>query len=157
MILTVCVKKERKSMKAKYDLYEFDFAEWIEQQIQLLRSKEFEQLDLENILEEMESMGKSDKRVLHSQLIRLLTHLLKFKYQPERQETGTSWLKTIRDARKEINLILLYSPSLKNWLELNFDGIYLRSLRDTSEETGLPISIFDKKCPWSIDEVLGDE
>lgn len=139
------------------NLYEVDFSQWIDQQVNLLKSKEYEHIDLENIIEEIESMGKSDRRSLIKQFVRLVMHLLKFKYQPEKQETGSSWAKSIRDARTEIHGILRDSPSLRNYLEINSQGLYLKAVREASEETGLPISLFERKSLWSLDEVLGDE
>jgi len=131
-------------------LYESDFNSWIEEQVNLLKAKEYKHIDLENLIEEIESMGKSDRRALTSQMIRLLVHLLKFKYQPTMQEDSNSWNRTIREAKSEINLILQDSPSLHNYLEVNFRGLYLKAIRATSRETGLPLDLFETECAWKL-------
>jgi hypothetical protein len=136
-------------------LYEMDFDSWIQEQVNLLESKEYEHIDFDNIIEEMKSMGKSDRRALCNQMIRLLMHLLKYKYQPEKQEYGSSWTYSIRDSRREINAILQDSPNLKNFLTINYRGIYLKAVREASEETGIPIDMFEKNCLWTLEEVLG--
>lgn len=135
-------------------LYEMDFYQWIDQQVNLLKAKEYEAIDLENVIEEIESMGRSDRRALFSQVIRLIVHLLKFKYQPEKQEYGESWANTIRDARFEIGLILEDSPSLRNHLEINLQGLYLRSVRKASAETGIPLELFENKSLWSLNDIM---
>ena len=90
-------------------LYNIDFAEWINATTQLLRERRFTELDLNNLIEEIESLGKRDRRELQSRLIVLLSHLLKYVYQPEKR--NNSWITTIVEQRRQILLILQDSPS----------------------------------------------
>jgi hypothetical protein len=137
-------------------LYEEDFNEWIEKQINLLKTKEFDSLDTENLIEEIEGMSRSDKRALKSQMIRLLKHLLKFKHQPQKQEDSSSWFKSINESKDQIEMILEDSPSLKPLLESYFVLAYAKARSEAATETGLPIELFSVDCPWSIQEVLGE-
>ena len=102
--------------------YDTDFYSWTQQQANLLKTGRFLDADLENIIEEIESMGRSEKRELESRLTVLLQHLLKWQYQPERR--GKSWELTIRNQRRAIALHLKKVPSLKpnlndsEWMEI---------------------------------------
>jgi len=91
-------------------LYERDFYLWLQTTINLLKEGKFSEIDLENLLEELESMGRSDKNALKSNLRVLLMHLLKYKYQPEKRTN--SWVYTIREHRKRIRDTFKTSPSL---------------------------------------------
>lgn len=137
-------------------LYDTDFDSWINEQVILLKEQAFHAIDVKNIIEEIEGMSKSDRRALCNQMIRLLIHLLKFKYQPEKQVEGSSWASTIRDSKREIESILEDSPSLKNYLVVNFKGLYLKAIREASAETGIPINMFENECPWSLNHILGE-
>ena len=88
-----------------------DFYAWTQEQARLLRSGEFTQLDIENVAEELEGMGRSDKRALESRLEVLLMHLLKWRVQIEHR--SGSWSATIRDQRRRIQKLLRDSPSLR--------------------------------------------
>jgi len=89
-------------MKATYST---DFNLWIDQTAQLLREQRWQELDLEHLIEEIEDLGKSERRGIASQLTRLLLHLLKWQYQPQRR--SDSWLDLIADARTQIELALI--------------------------------------------------
>lgn len=92
-------------------LYETDFYAWTQQQAAYLRQGKFELLDLENLSEEIESLGRQEKRELRSHLEVLLAHLLKGHYQPEQR--SKSWIYTIREQRRRIERHLKENPSLK--------------------------------------------
>lgn len=135
--------------------YETDIVAWANEQAQLVRTGQFELLDLEHIAEEIEDVGKSEQRELASRMVILLAHLLKWQFQPERQ--GRSWQITIRNQRRAIQLHLKQVPSLKvklddaEWWEIVWgDAIY-----QASKETGL--DNFPETCPWSIEDILSDE
>jgi hypothetical protein len=102
--------------------------------------KNFDELDLENLIEEIESMGKNNKRELKSRLIVLIMHLLKWKYQTQKQTK--SWLISINDQRREINLLLEESSSLKPLLTIFLDDCYQYARKDASKETKLTLTIF---------------
>ena len=94
--------------------YETDFYLWTQQQADLLRQGALSALDIENLIEEIEDMGASNRRSLGSFLELVLMHLLKWQYQPQRR--GTSWQTSISKGRNAIERTLEYSPSLKRQL-----------------------------------------
>src|ERR1700683_2931493 len=94
------------------DLYDLDFAAWAEQNAELLRAGRFSEVDLENVAEEIEDLAKSERRALASRLARLIPHLLKWQFQPEKR--STSWQRAILQQRLSIARLLRESPSLKH-------------------------------------------
>ncbi|MGI9279272.1 MAG: DUF29 domain-containing protein [Endozoicomonas sp.] len=139
------------------DLYDTDFYSWTERQAQLIREGRLSELDLENILEEIESMGRSDYRALQSRLGILFMHLLKWEYQPEKRQTGHSWEHTIREQRKQARRILQDSPGLKGKIEAILPVAYKRAIEDAAEETGLSPSTFPQERPWSYEQAMNPE
>lgn len=134
------------------DLYEQDFYLWIERAVNLLRAANLNELDLENLIEEIESMGRSEKRSISSNLRILLMHLLKYKYQPEKR--SNSWRYTIIEHRKRIQEDLQDSPSLRKHFLAEFDKIYADAMELASVETGLDINLFPSESPFTTDQVL---
>lgn len=134
--------------------YNEDFFLWTQQQATLLRQGQFSMLDAANLAEEIESMGKSDRRALMSHLVNLLLHRLKWEYQPVRR--GMSWRLSIRNARREIALILDDSPSLRRQLPDLMATAYPAARRDAAGETGLPLTSFPENIPFSIEQLLDD-
>jgi hypothetical protein len=94
--------------------YQEDFYAWTQEQAQLLRSQQLTKIDFANLIDEIESMGKSEKRALKSRLSVLLMHLLKWQFQSSFQ--STSWQLTLRTQRRAIKDLLVDNPSLKHWL-----------------------------------------
>lgn len=139
------------------DLYDTDFYSWTQRQAKLIREGRLAELDLENILEEIESMGRSDYRALQSRLEILFMHLLKWEYQPEKRQMGHSWERTIREQRKQARRILQDSPGLKNKIDAMLPVAYKRAVEDAAEETGLSPSTFPKERPWSYEQVMNTE
>ena len=132
-------------------LYNTDYVSWTEAMAHNLRQRNFEALDIENLAEEIESLGKRDRRELVSRLDVLLMHLLKWRYQiPKR---STSWQSTIKEQRRQIARILTDSPSLKRYLLDQFDECYQEARDMAADETGLMRSSFPKDCEWTIEEV----
>ncbi len=136
-------------------LYDTDFNLWIEQTVRQLKQGDLQSLDLENLIEEIESMGRSDKREVYSRLKVLLLHLLKWEYQPQKR-TG-SWRNTIDEQRDQLNLILADSPSLNTHLQVIFADCYLKGKKGAANETNLPLSTFPVDCPFSQAEILDAE
>ena len=132
--------------------YDKDFYVWTLESAKLLRQGKFKEVDIEHVAEELESMGKSDKRQLTSRLIVLIVHLLKWQLQPERR--GSSWRRTIITQRTKIPLILKDSPSLHRVLVSLLDEIYQTAVVDAAEETQLSKNIFPENCPYSLDQCL---
>lgn len=132
-------------------LYDTDFYTWTQQQAGLLKAGRFSDADLENIIEEIESMGRSEKRELESRLAVLLQHLLKWRYQPARR--GKSWELTIKWQRVDFLKVLKENPGLKPKLAGLLIDAYQSAVIKASEETGLDESDFPAICPWSLQEI----
>jgi len=135
--------------------YTADFNLWIEQTAQLLRSHCWHEIDVEHLIEEVESLGKGERRGIASQLTRLLLHLLKWQYQPQRR--SDSWLDSITDSRTQIELAILDSPSLKSYPTEQLEESYQRARRQAAKQTGMLISVFPEKCLYSLELVLDEE
>jgi Domain of unknown function DUF29 len=136
-------------------LYDTDFNQWIEAQVQLLRDRQLNHLDIENLIEEIESLGKSDKRQLKSRLEVLLHHLLKWQHQPT--ERKGSWKGTIAEQRRRIRDLLLDSPSLKSYVETMANACYTDAREQASLETGLTLDCFPCDCPYTMADILDSE
>ncbi len=132
--------------------YDEDFYAWTMEQARLLRSGELSQLDVANIAEELESMGRSDRRELDSRLEVLLVHLLKWQVQIGFR--SRSWSATIREQRSRIEDLLGESPSLQPRIARVPPALYARARRVAASETGLPETAFPTPCPYSAAEVL---
>ncbi|RJG11532.1 DUF29 domain-containing protein [Massilia cavernae] len=133
-------------------LYDLDFVRWTEHQAMLVRERRFGELDLENLLEEIESMGSSEHHALRSRLVVLLIHLLKCQFQPERK--SESWLATLGEQRTQIELGLERSPSLKSHLAAYIEKAYRSAVRRASIETGLEQTVFPSANPYSAEQIL---
>ncbi|MBT8421349.1 MAG: DUF29 domain-containing protein [Gammaproteobacteria bacterium] len=134
-------------------LYETDFYAWTNQQALLLRTGNFVDADMDNIAEEIQSMGRRERRELVSRLKILLVHLLKWQYQPAFR--GRSWELTIKEQRKELELHLLDNPSLKSGLHQSLADAYALAVIRAENETGL--ESFPEICPYGFDEVMAEE
>jgi len=132
--------------------YEEDFYAWTVEQSRLLRSGEISSIDAENIAEELDSMGRSDRRAIESRLTVLLTHLLKWQMQPAMR--STSWSGTIREQRRQIERLLRESLSLRPLVAETLPEAYGEAREDAVEETGLPEAEFPIECPFTSEEVL---
>ena len=134
------------------DLYDADFYAWATEQAALLRAGRLHAADIAHIAEEIESMGRSEKRELTSRLSVLLTHLLKWDAQPVRR--GRSWLLTIREQRREVAEVMDDNPSLRPLLPALLAEAYARALLAAQRETGLPESAFPAACPWTFEQAM---
>ncbi len=135
-------------------LYERDFHAWSEQQAALLRAGQVDALDRENLAEEIQSMGSSNRRELITRLEQLLMHLLKWRYQPGHR--GASWEISIDKQRNALEDLFDESPSLRTRLPDVRDKAYVRARRQASRETGLPLATFPETCPFTLEQVLDD-
>ncbi len=132
--------------------YETDFYTWTQEQSALLKAGQFSELDLDNLVEEIESMGRSEKRALESRLTDLLQQLLKWQYQPVRR--GRSWQLTIKIQRIEFLKVLRDNPGLKTGLEQLLGDAYLSAVIKASQETGLDENVFPEHCPWAMADII---
>ena len=133
-------------------LYDRDFYAWANEQAALLRAGRLAEADLENIAEEIESMGRSEKRELVSRLRVLLMHLLKWRHQPMLR--SKSWSNTIAAQRDDIVDHLADNPSLKDKLPEVLTSAYRKAILDAAAETGIDSSTFPSTCPWTYDQIM---
>jgi hypothetical protein len=140
-------------------LYEQDYNLWLEQIIQQLRAAEgdrvFAGIDLKNLLEELESMGRSEKRAVYSNFKILLMHLLKYRYQPEKR--SNSWRRTIREHRQSLQEAFRDSPSLRNHFHEVFNSCYQAARELAADETGLVLDAFPTESPFSPETILNPD
>ena len=136
-------------MTAKYDE---DFYLWTQTQAKYLEERKLDMLDFENLIEEIEDLGKRHEDALESCIIILYHHLLKEKYQPT--EMCNSWERSIRNSKKKIKKILKKHPGLKPKLKTICVESYQEARDDAAYETGLHIETFPKECPWDVMEIL---
>lgn len=134
--------------------YERDVVAWALEQAKLLRSGQFADLDIQHIAEEIEDVGKSEQRELANRMAVLLSHLLKWEFQPERR--GASWEATIHTQRRSIERRIRKTPSLKaslsdaDWWADAWDD----AVEAASKETGMAYTEFPEVCPWSPEMVM---
>ena len=133
--------------------YTTDFYAWTQQQAELLRNRAMNDLDWENIAEEIEGMGRSEKRQLKSRLKILIMHLLKWQFQPNLR--SRSWQLTIKEQRLQIEELLTENPSLKSCLDDLKEKVYPLAVISAEKETGL--SIFPETCPYELTDILSSE
>ena len=135
-------------------LYETDFYAWTQSQAKLLKHQEWSQLDLPNLIEEIESLGKQQRAELRNRLSILIGHLLKWQYQVSKR--SRSWLNTIRIQRIDVVQLLAENPSLKPYLEEALQIAYTKGMALASGETNLPRKTFPENCPYTLEEILSD-
>ena len=136
-------------------LYESDFHRWTVEQAKPLRAGLLDRLDIENLAEEVEAMGRSEKRELVSRLAMLLAHMLKWEHQPEMR--GRSRELTIKEQRLQLADHLQDNPSLSSILPASIARAYRRALLRAMKETGLPSKTFLSECPYSFEQIMGEE
>ncbi|MFB2875497.1 DUF29 domain-containing protein [Floridanema aerugineum] len=133
------------------DLYETDFYAWTQKQVQLLRQRDLNNLDIDNLIEEIESLGKQEKRELINRLGVLIGHLLKWEYQPNKR--SKSWLRTIREQRRKITDLLQQNPSLKPYLDEAIKKAYLDGVDLAVEETDIGIQAFPAEISYTWEQI----
>jgi hypothetical protein len=137
------------------NLYDQDYYLWIEDVLKKIQEKKWNEMDWDNLWEEIDDMGKSQKQRLTSNLRILLMHLLKWEFQAEKRTN--SWKYTIIEHRRRILEQLEYSPSLKNHLNLNFETTYQKARKDASLETNLILNTFPDQYPYTIEQALDED
>jgi hypothetical protein len=133
-------------------LYDQDFYAWANEQATLLRAGKLDQADIENIAEEIESMGRSEKRELINRLAVLLLHLLKWQFQPGLR--GNSWRLSIEEQRYRLENHLNDNPSLKAQITQAMRDAYRLALVEAERETGLARSTFPAVCSFAFDQAM---
>jgi len=135
--------------------YEDDFYAWTYEQAELLRLGRFREADLPNIIEELESLGRTERKSLVSAYRLVLIHLLKWQFQPTHRTN--SWRITIRRERRNAGDLEDENPSLKAIAVDIIEDAYRKAKRDASDETELPLDTFPAICPWTLDQIRDPE
>jgi Domain of unknown function DUF29 len=136
-------------MAAKYDT---DFYAWTQETAQAIRERRWSDLDTENLLEEIESMGRSERRGIESRLEILLSHLLKRQYQADKHTR--SWDMTIKEQRLKVSQLFEENPSLRARAEELIQRAYRIARLRAARETGLAEDAFPVACPWTQEQIL---
>lgn len=134
--------------------YETDFVKWARNQTYYLKNKEFSRLDIDNLIEEIECLGRSEKRTLQSYLEILLMHMLKLKYQ--RGKHTKSWDLSIKESNRKVQKTLSCNRCLKNDIKEILDDAYYSARLQAARETKLPEETFPEECPWNPTDLFPD-
>ena len=134
------------------DSYVKDFYKWTREQSQILKKGEFDKLDIAHMIEEIESLGNSEKNAIESHMIILFIHLLKMDHQPSMR--CKSWENSIENAKFRIRRLVEKNPSLKRKVSEFVEDAYFSAKLQASSETGLNTSAFPKKCPWKMETLF---
>ena len=129
-----------------------DFALWADRQRDLLRAKNFEQLDLDRLIGELDAMSGNVRRELKSRLETLTMNLLKCQFQPEPK--SRAWLGAVREQRSEIDRILEENPSLVRHIDEYAEHVYQAAYERAGAETGIPRAAFPQTIPYTRQQLL---
>jgi hypothetical protein len=136
-------------------LYEQDFNLWLEETVNLLKTRQLSLIDYENLIEEIESMARKDKRALESNLEQILMHLLKWQYQKNKR--SNSWRYSIIEHRNRLKKDFRDSPSLKPYFDDVLEDCYQTAREFASEQTGLDIKIFPIDIHFTKEQILSSD
>jgi hypothetical protein len=142
-------------MNTIHPKYEKDVYGWATHTAELLRNKKMSEVDFDNIIEEMEALGRSEKYQLINRLSLLMAHLLKWQYQPEKRTR--SWELTVKEQRKQIKIHFSDNPSLKGKLSEILENAYFIARLKAEKETSIDEKSFPEECPYSFEELTSDE
>jgi DNA-binding transcriptional regulator YdaS (Cro superfamily) len=132
--------------------YDHDYHAWLTRQATLLAERRFADLDLDNLIDEIQALSRSEKREIENRLNVLLVHLLKWSHQPAQRSGG--WTSTIIEQRARLLRRLQESPSLRGYPGEVLEEEYAIARDKAAAETGLRAATFPKTCPYTIDQVL---
>jgi hypothetical protein len=135
--------------------YDEDFFQWTQSTAEMIRQGRLAKVDLEHVAEEIEGIGKRDRREIRSCLIVLVMHLLKWEFQPELRTP--SWSATIREQRMQIQLIIEDSPSLRRLPSGELAKTYESAVEQAIAQTGLDADRFQPSCPYTAEQILGGD
>ncbi|MBC1189574.1 DUF29 domain-containing protein [Microcystis aeruginosa BLCCF108] len=133
-------------------LYELDDSQWLGETISLLRNHQFQQLDLEHLIEELEDLGKEKKNAVASLLEQVIRHLLLLQYWTKETEYNTiNWQEEIYNFRTQLRRKM--TANLRNYLEEELNYIYEDALGFVKIKTANTM-IFPSQCPYSLEQLL---
>ena len=133
-------------------LHDRDLALWSQEQARLLEQQRFAELDLKNLIDEVKSVGSSDKREIRNRLEVLMAHLLKWRFQPGRR--SSSWERTIREQRRAISNVIEDSPSLQLYPADILSRVYPAAHAQAADESGIDYTLFPDVSPFTIEQVM---
>lgn len=136
-------------------LYNIDYYAWTQEQAKLLKERNWEKIDVDNLIEEIENLGRQERKDLRNRLGILLGYLLKWQYQPKYH--SNIWQATIREQRRRIIGLLTESPSLQPYFEEILQVSYEDGIDLAVRETNLPYSTFPVACPYTLEQTLDAE
>jgi hypothetical protein len=141
-----------------YPKYEEDFYGWAMANAQLLKERKMSEVDVENLIEEIESMGRSEKHQLENRLAVLIAHLLKWHLESSaaRERNRRGWQGTIEEQRKRSHKLIKDNPGLKNRLDEVLSDAYELALPILKKETSLDLKIIPTECPYTLEQCLDD-
>jgi hypothetical protein len=142
-------------MPTNTDLYHQDLYAWTQEQAALLDARQFDALDLANLIEELLDVGSSQYLAVSSAVYQILVHLLKWQYQPGKR--SRSWRTSLLEHRTRIPRHVRRSPSLRGAIPQMLIEEYPGACRKASVQTGLPLATFPEHCPWTIEQVLDED
>ena len=124
-------------------LHESDFNLWVERTKEAIQNRDFENMDWDNLLDEIDDLGKSEKRSLDSYMQRLIEHILKLKYwDVEKERCSQGWMREVTNFRNRIKRILKKNPSLHNYLKAEYSDIYQDAIATMSFDFDIPKASF---------------
>lgn len=144
----------RSRMNTTHPKYEKDVYGWATHTAELLRKKKMSEVDFDNIIEEMEALGRSEKHELINRLALVITHLLKWQYQSEKRTR--SWELTIKEQRRQVKIHFSDNPSLKAKLDEILENAYFIARLKAEKETSIDESSFPEECPYTFEEITSD-
>jgi len=137
------------------NLHDTDFYAWTQLQVALLKARRWSAMDIDGLIEEINSMGASERRELINRLAVLLGHLLKWQYQPSYR--GRSWQLTLKEQRRQLHRLLRDNPSLRAKLTELISDAYGDAILLAAKETGLDEQHFPDNCPYAEDDLFSLE
>ena len=143
-------------MQATVPLYNTDFYAWTQQQAFLLQSEALEELDLPNLIEEIEAMGRSEQTELENRLEVLLAHLLKLTYLPDETQAQRGWRLTVSEQRRQLRRHLRKNPTLRARLADIVGEIYPDAVASAAEQSERSRQSFPPACPWPTEQILDE-
>jgi Domain of unknown function DUF29 len=148
-MITITDRKPNQSL-----LYNRDFHQWTQVMAEALRSRDWAGVDVENLIDEVESLGRQQRQELRNRLGILLGHLLKWQFQPMLR--SKSWRLTLREQRAQIRFLLKDNPSLKPYLEEAMEDGYTLGQLLVAKETPLELEDLPEVCPYGLDDAIDD-
>ena len=141
-----------------YPKHDEDFYGWAMAEASLLRQHKWNELDIEHLAEELESMGASERRELISRMAQLIFHLLKWQHQPDfREFNKRSWEASIQEQRKKVKKLIVDNPSFKPNMEDFVADSYEDSILLIKKETPIDLKLLPAQCPYTFDQIMNDE